>query len=124
VPFVDISSELHGFQPPRLIREEFSTREAFATYLRNSSPGANIAVPRIDWSHREAVLVASGPRSSTGYNLRVVNVRETAHHVVVTVHEDTPDLGQPVQARVTYPFRLITIPRIGKPLHLHWPGRP
>jgi hypothetical protein len=124
VRFVDISSQLHGFQPPRLIREEFRSRSELADYLERSSPGADIRVPSIDWGHREAILVAAGPRSSTGYRLRVVGVRETPHHVEVTVHEDTPQLGAQVVARVTYPFRLITIPRIDKPLHLHWPGRP
>ena len=119
----DISAELHGFQPPRLVREAFKTRASFAKYLHHESPGVT-AIPTIDWAHREAILVSAGPRSSTGYVLRVVSVRETAHHVVVTVHEQTPTLGEPVEARVTYPFRLITIPRTSKPLFLHWPGRP
>jgi hypothetical protein len=42
----------------------------------------------------------------------------------VTVRERTPSLGEPVVARVTYPFRLITIPRIDKKLRLHIEGRP
>lgn len=124
VGFVDISSELRGYHPLRLTRDLFRTRAAFAEYLRESLPGDRVRVPPIDWANREAILVAAGPRSSTGYVLHVVDVHETPHHVVVTVHEDTPTLGEPVVARVTYPFRLITIPRIDKPLHLHWPGRP
>jgi hypothetical protein len=123
VSYRDISSRLHGFQPPRLIREAFKTQAAFTKYLEHEAPGIR-NLPTIDWARREAILVSSGPRSSTGYVLRIVSVRETAHHVVVTVHEDTPTLGEPVQARVTYPFRLITIPRTSKPLFLHWPGRP
>jgi hypothetical protein len=123
IPYRDISSELRGFQPPRLVREAFKTKTAFAKYVHHESPGVG-NLPAIDWAHREAILVAAGPRSSTGYILRIVSVRETAHHVVVTVHEDTPVLGQPVRAGVTYPFRLITIPRTSKPLFLHWPGRP
>ncbi len=124
VPFVDITPKLHGFQSLRLIREEFRSRAQFAAYLRTNARGEAVQVPPIDWTHREAILVAAGPRSSTGYILRVVDVRETPQHVVVTVHEQTPKLGQRVAARVTYPYRLITIPRIDKPLHLHWPGRP
>ena len=123
IAYRDITRELHGFQPPRLVREAFTTRPAFATYVHRESPGIT-DLPAIDWAHREAILVAAGPRSSSGYVLRIVSVRETAHHVVVTVHEDTPTLGQPVRAGVTYPFRLITIPRTPKPLFLHWPGRP
>jgi hypothetical protein len=123
IAYRDITSELHGFQPPRLVREAFKSEAAFTKYVQHESPGIG-DLPRIDWRHREAVLVAAGPRSSSGYVLRIVSVRETAHHVVVTVHEDTPTLAQRVRAGVTYPFRLITIPRTSKPLFLHWPGRP
>jgi hypothetical protein len=87
-------------------------------------PGSAPEIPHIDWRRREAVLVAAGPRSSTGYALRVVSVHETSDRLVVSVRERTPSLGEPVQARVTYPFRLITIPRISKKPFLHWEGRP
>lgn len=87
-------------------------------------PGRAPAIPPIDFAHREAILVAVGPRSSTGYALRVVKVRETSDRIAVTVRERTPTIGEPVVARVTYPFRLITIPRIDKSLLLHIEGRP
>jgi hypothetical protein len=105
------------------VRQAFKTQAAFAKYVQHESPGIG-HLPSIDWANREAILISAGPRSSTGYVLRIVSVRETAHHVVVTVHEDTPTLGEPVRARVTYPYRLITIARTSKPLFLHWPGRP
>ena len=107
-----------------MVRQLFRTRAELADYLERAMPGDTPRIPPIDWSHREAILVAAGPRSSTGYMLRIVSVRETAHHVVVAVRERTPSLGEPVHMRVTYPFRLITIPRIEKPLFLHWEGRP
>lgn len=87
-------------------------------------PGRRIQLPRIDFSRREAILVAAGPRSSTGYDLRILGVRETGSRIVVTVRERTPSLGQPVTAKVTYPFRLITVPRSDKHLRLKWLGRP
>jgi hypothetical protein len=69
-------------------------------------------------------LVAAGPRSSTGYELRIERVQDQGDHVMVVVREDTPSLGDPVEARVTYPFRLIALPRTGEPVKLKWPGRP
>ena len=62
--------------------------------------------------------------SSTGYDLRIVSLRDVGDRLVVTVHERTPSLGDPVRARVTYPFRLIAFPRSDKPVKLKWPGRP
>jgi hypothetical protein len=121
---VDISSQLHDVQFPRLTREVFRSRVDLLGYLGRALPGRRPVVPNIDFAHREAILVAMGPRSSTGYALHVVKVRETSDRIAVTVRERTPSLGEPVIARVTYPFVLITIPRIDKSLLLHIQGRP
>jgi PrcB C-terminal len=87
-------------------------------------PGRAPNVPPVDFAHREAILISTGPRSSTGYKLRVVKVGETRDRVAVTVKETTPRLGEPVVARLTYPFVLITIPQNPKSLFLHFEGRP
>jgi hypothetical protein len=92
--------------------------------LERNNPGRSISLPHIDFARREVYLVAAGPRSSTGYELEIVRVRDDGDHIVVVVHERTPTLGDPVQARVTYPFRLITLPRSTEPVKLKWPGRP
>jgi hypothetical protein len=92
--------------------------------LARNNPGRAIPLPNIDFTRREIYLVAAGPRSSTGYDLEVVRVRDEGDHIVVVVHEHTPTLGDPVRARVTYPFRLISLPRSEKPVKLKWPGRP
>jgi hypothetical protein len=124
VPFTDVSTQLRGFEATRVVRESFTSRGGFADYLRHAMPGRAIRVPPIDWAHREAVLVSAGPRSSTGYALDIVSVRKRGGRLVVTAHERTPSLGEPVQARVTYPYSLITIPRTEGKLLLHFEGRP
>ncbi|MDX6402027.1 MAG: PrcB C-terminal, partial [Gaiellaceae bacterium] len=104
---------------------------ALRAVLQRNNPGRDIHLPPIDFTRREAYLVAAGPRSSTGYDLRIVSVRDTGGHIVVTVHERTPGLGDrtpglgdPVRARVTYPFRLIALRASDEPVKLKWPGRP
>jgi PrcB C-terminal len=77
-------------------------------------PGA----PALDFGRRRGVLVALGPRSSSGYALEVESVREERRRVVVTVRERSPSLGQAVRPGVTYPFLLITIPRADKPVEV------
>jgi hypothetical protein len=124
VPFADVSAQLHGVEFPRLVREVFRSRQELSDYLARLMPGRAPRTPPIDFAHREAILIAVGPRSSTGYALRVVKVRETSDRIAVTVRERTPTIGEKVTARVTYPFRLITIPRIDKTLRLHIEGRP
>jgi hypothetical protein len=86
-------------------------------------PGVAPTPPPIDFAHRKAVLIAAGPRSSTGYVLHVDHVAAERSRVVVYVRERTPTLDTKVSARVTYPYRLITIPKTSKPTTLVFIGR-
>ena len=98
-------------------KKVFNSRSSLSAYLRRRPPA-------IDFRRREAVLVAVGPRSSTGYALRIVRVTERRGSILVVARERTPSLGDPVRARVTYPYRLITLPKIDKPVDLELEGRP
>jgi hypothetical protein len=71
---------------------------------------------------RERVLISPGPRSSTGYAVEVVGIVEQRRQILVDVREVTPRLGQRVEARVTYPYKLIEIPRTRKHVTIHWLG--
>jgi hypothetical protein len=74
------------------------------------------------FGNRERILIAPGPRSSTGYAVRIVRIVEQRRQILVDVREVSPQLGQPVQARVTYPYKLIEIPRTRKHVTIHWLG--
>jgi protease stability complex PrcB-like protein len=117
VRFADVSAAIPTAQFPRPLEKVFRDRAALEAFV--PPPAA-----AIDFAHREAVLVAAGPRSSTGYSLDVLRVTEERSRIVVVVRERTPQLGDPVQARVTYPYRLITLPRTEKPVKIEWQGRP
>jgi hypothetical protein len=123
VPWRDLTARLPGVQFPRQTGRSYSTRKELADYLRAIMPGRAPAVPPIDFRRDEAVLVAAGPRSSTGYDLRVVRVVERGDAVDVQVRERTPSLGEPTAARITYPYRLIVFKKIDKPVHVRWEGR-
>jgi hypothetical protein len=61
---------------------------------------------------------------ANGYSLRVERVVERRRRVDVYLRERTPSLAHPVAARVTYPYRAITIPRTSKPVYVKLEGRP
>jgi PrcB C-terminal len=124
VVYEDLTQQAGALQFTRITRDVFRSRAALLEVLERNNPGRPIHLPPIDFTRREAYLVAAGPRSSTGYELRVVEVRDEGDRVVVVVKERTPSLGDPVAARLTYPFRLIALPRNDKPVKLKWPGRP
>ena len=69
-------------------------------------------------------MISLGPRSSTGYSLRVQRVVERRRGIYVYVRERTPSLGDPVDPRVTYPYRAIAIARSTKPVYVKLQGRP
>jgi hypothetical protein len=67
----------------------------------------------------ERILIASGPRSSSGYALEVRRAVVERARVSIVVRE----LDNPGRAEVTYPYRLLVFPKLAKPVHVHWEGR-
>jgi hypothetical protein len=124
VPYTDLTAQAGRLEFTRITRQLFRTRDALLDVLERANPGRRLRIPPIDFEKQEAYLVATGPRSSTGYDLRIVRVEDDGDRVLVVVRERTPSLGDPVAARVTYPFRLIALPRSDKPVKLKWLGRP
>jgi hypothetical protein len=119
----DLTARLPGLEFPRQTGRAYFARSDLGDYLRAIMPGRAPAPPAIDFRRDEAVLVAAGPRSSTGYDLRVVRVEQRGDTVDVRVRERTPSLGDPTTARITYPYRLIVFRRIDKPVRVIWEGR-
>jgi PrcB C-terminal len=124
VGYIDLTRSVGPLMFTHITVATFDNRAKLIEVLQRNNPGRPIHVPRIDFKTHVAYLVATGPRSSTGYVLNIVRVRDEGDRVLVVVHERTPSLGEPVRARVTYPFRLIVLPRLDKPVKLKWPGRP
>lgn len=70
------------------------------------------------------MLVSYGPRSGTAYALRVVRVSERRAGPIVVLRETTPTLANPGRPGVTYPYRLLVLPRSGGHVTVHLEGRP
>ena len=79
--------------------------------------------PPVDFTRRTALLVTTGPRSSSGYVIDVLEVREERRRVVVVLRERAPLLRDRVRPHVTHPFRLLTIPHSEKQVEFVWTGR-
>jgi hypothetical protein len=122
--FRDETSRLRGLQPAREADRVFVDRRELADYLRFADPGHLVHLPAIDFASDEAVLVSPGPRSSTGYGIRIVSVAEERGRVVITLRELTPSLARPARATATYPYRLLVFRKVDKPVRIVWQGRP
>jgi hypothetical protein len=125
------SRDLH-WREVRLGRVEFTrkvtgvyrSRRSLEHLLSTTMPGRAPTAPAVDFGHDEVVVVSLGPRSSSGYALRVVRLVERRRGVYLTLRERTPSLGEPVAARVTYPYLALAIPRGAKPVYVKLQGRP
>jgi hypothetical protein len=120
VPWHDLSAQvgplrINGSQHP-LFREQAKLDQ----YLRRA--GARRPAPAVDFSRQQLLLVSPGPRSSTGYGVEVLSVRESDGKITVRVRERAPTLSEPVEARVTHPYRLLSLPA-GDDVYVDWVGR-
>jgi hypothetical protein len=108
----------HGDAHPLAYRDESAKLRGFRTL----HPLAHVFRSRNP--NETSVLVASGPRSSSGYRLEVERVVEERGRVVVEVREQAPTLTHPGRPRLTYPYRLLVLPRVDKHITVKWEGRP
>jgi hypothetical protein len=120
VAWRDLTSQVGPLTIVRSDHRLFRERAKLAKYLQGAN--ASRPVPAVDFSARQLLLVSPGPRSSTGYSVEVVSARESGGTITVRVREISPRLGENVQARVTYPYRLISLPA-GKDVYVDWLGR-
>ena len=116
VAWRDVSAQVAPVLTSDLSKRLFRTRAQFAEFF-----GSGKQSP-VDFSSRQLLLVSPGPRSSTGYSVRILSVTERDDAITVKVRERTPTLADHVEARVTYPYRLLSLPA-GKAVYVDWAGR-
>jgi PrcB C-terminal len=119
VEWRDLSAEVGSLRTSDSVRRLFRTEDQLARYLNQADAKH---APGVDFSTRQLLLVAPGPRSSTGYWVEVLSVTERGRKITVKLRERTPKLTDRVEARVTYPYRLLSLPA-GKDVYVDWVGR-
>lgn len=118
-PWRDLSAQVGPLSIAGTERRLFRDQEQLARYLARAHARET---PTVDFSNRQLLLVSTGPRSSTGYSIVILGVEEEDGSITVRVREATPDLEDRVEARVTYPYRLLSLPA-GKEVFVDWLGR-
>ena len=116
VAWRDASSQVGPVLTSDLTRRLFRTPAQFKEFF-----GSDAQAP-VDFSTRQLLLISPGPRSSTGYSVRILSVTERDDAITVKVRERTPGLGTRVDPHVTYPYQLITLPA-GEDVFVDWVGR-
>ena len=123
VRWADLTSRMGTVEFTRRVIGVYHSRGAFERLLEATMPGRAPKLPPHDWAHDQVVVIALGPRSSTGYTLRILSVVERRRGVYIDAREETPSLGQSVRARVTYVYRLLSMHGRAKPVYVKLRGR-
>jgi hypothetical protein len=122
LPWLDLTNVVGPLNVPHATTRELPGPKTFALYLRLHR--AERHVPPPDFKHGIVLVIAVGPRSSTGYSLQVLRVTEQRSRVIVKLRENAPTLADPGKARITYPYRMLTFPKTHKPTFVTILGRP
>jgi hypothetical protein len=117
--YADLTANVGTLELPRPVTRSFDERAGFEAFLR--SRGAR-HVPAVDFARRRPVLVAAGARSTPAYEVRIAAVVEERSRIVVSVRMRSPTLARPGKARLSFPYRLLTLPAGTKPVHVEWIG--
>lgn len=120
----DVTARVGPVLWPKSVTRSFWRQRQVTRYVARTFPQGPPKVPAFDFGRRRLILVAAGPRSSTGYDVRIVRITERRDTIDVLARETTPSLATAVVPRVTSPYRLITIPATSKRVYVQWQGRP
>ena len=120
----DVTARMGSVLWPKSVNRSFWRRRQVVRYLARTFPLGPPRVPPFDFARRRLILVAAGPRSSTGYSVRIVRITERRSTIDVLAREATPSLRSRAVPRLTSPYRLITIPATSKRVYVQWQGRP
>jgi PrcB C-terminal len=122
VAWSDITSEVGTARWARptisVIKNQVKLAQLFEVALLPPRPRP----PRVDFSLREVVLIAVGPRSSTGYSLQVMRVTQSGN-IDILVRERAPSLGEKVNPVITFPYLLLTVPKSDRHVSVKYVGR-
>ena len=124
VAWTDVTAQVAPALWPKAVARSFWKEEQLVRFLDRTFREGAPRAPRFDFDRRRLILVSAGPRSSTGYTVRIVRITERRSTVDVVAKEVTPALDHPGVARLTSPYRLITIPATSKRVYVQWQGRP
>ena len=120
VAWQDLSSQVGPLTFANPDHRVFRKRAELTRYLRAAQ--AARPVPAVDFSARQLLIVSPGPRSSSGYSVQVLSARKRSQRISVRLREQTPRAGADVRPRVTYPYRLISLPADGE-VYVDWVDR-
>jgi hypothetical protein len=120
----DETAAMPGVLWPKSVTRSFWKRRQVVRYLARTFPQGPPKAPPFDFARRRLILVAAGPRSSSGYGVEIVRITERRSTIDVLAREVTPSPGDRTSARLTSPYRLIAIPATPKRVYVQWQGRP
>lgn len=95
-----------------IAQEPSVVTEFYAEINTNRAP--DIAVPDVDYTKEQLLLLCMGQKNTGGFAIEVANIAVENSEVVVTVKETTPTPGAMVTMALTSPFTVVKMPHTDK----------
>jgi protease stability complex PrcB-like protein len=118
LPFTDVTLGPVQFPTPTI--HTYRSPAPLRRYVLAAEPGRTVRQLDFGGGRYELILVALGPRSSTGYSVDVLSVEEQRSRLVVRARQRAPQLGARVRPVVTFPYRLLRVPARHKAATIVW----
>lgn len=83
---------------------------------------ANQQVPTVDFSRQSVLVALMGLQPTTGYDMRITDVRTAGQRVVVYVTQTVPPPSLLTIENPTTPYHMVVIPKIDQPVDLVFTG--
>lgn len=72
------------------------------------------SAPKIDFSQNSLILAARGEQKTSGYDIKIVDIRASTKSVEVSLEYSSPILNSILLPVLTQPFVLVKTPKINK----------
>jgi len=86
-----------------------------ALFEKHANSCAVSSDPNIDFTKNFLVGVFAGPKSTTGFALKITSIIENNCQIIVNYYEKSPAPGENVSQTTTNPFDVVLIPKTSKP---------
>jgi hypothetical protein len=101
--------------PPNPAAYIINTQERLETYFtKHENTCPNPTDPAIDFTKYHLIGIFSGPKPTSGYDIKMTSIVENNCEIIINFYEKAPLAGEAITQTPTYPSDFILIPKTAK----------
>ncbi|MBF7090371.1 protease complex subunit PrcB family protein [Flavobacterium sp. ALJ2] len=88
-------------------------------FIKNTNPCPTSVNPTIDFTKNYLIGIFSGPKPTSGYEIKISSIVENSCEIIVQYYEKEPLPNEEVNTPATNPYDFVLIPKTDKPIYLN-----